>query len=272
MDILDTIIEYKRREVEKMKQSVPQSFLLDQIEKGGNLLSCSSMKTSLTKNGYGIIAEFKRKSPSKGWINEGAKADVIPMSYQQNGASALSILTDSNFFGGSDRFIRKARTSGVTLPVLYKNFIIDEYQIYEARVCGASAILLIAACLTKKECRHLITVAHQLEMEVLLEIHSIAELDYVDLLPDMCGVNNRNLGTFHTDVENSFRLADKLPACICKVSESGISNPHTVAELISVGYSGFLIGETFMRSTSPGDALREFIKDVERIREERTAV
>lgn len=271
MDILDTIIEYKRKEVEEMKQSVPQSFLLDQIEKG-DLSICPSMKASLMKTGYGIIAEFKRKSPSKGWINESAKPEVIPVSYQQNGASALSILTDNKFFGGSDRFIRKARTSGVTLPVLYKNFIVDEYQVYEARVCGASAILLIAACLTKEECRQLITLAHQLGMEVLLEIHSIAELDYIDLLPDMCGVNNRNLGTFHTDVENSFRLADKLPVGICKISESGISNPHTVAELISVGYSGFLIGETFMRSTSPGDALKEFIEDVERIKEKRTAV
>lgn len=271
MDILDTITENKRVEVEEMKKSVPQSFLLDQIEKG-DLPICSSMKAALICNDYGIIAEFKRKSPSKGWINEGAKPEVIPMAYQQNGASALSILTDSKFFGGSDRFIRKARTSGVNLPILYKNFVIDEYQVYEARICGASAILIIAACLTKEGCRQLIALAHQLGMEVLLEIHSAAELDYLDLQPDMCGVNNRNLGTFHTDVENSFRLADKLPVGICKVSESGISNPNTVAELISVGYNGFLIGETFMKNGNPGDSLREFIKDVERIREERAAV
>lgn len=271
MDILDTIIEYKRREIEEMKKSVPQSFLLDQIEKG-DLPFCPSMKASLTESGYGIIAEFKRKSPSKGWINETAKPDVVPLEYQQNGASALSILTDSNFFGGTDRFIRKARTSGVTLPVLYKNFIVEDYQIYEARVCGASAILLIAACLSKPECRHLIAVAHQLGMEVLLEIHSEEEIEYLDLLPDMCGVNNRNLGTFHTDVENSFRLASLLPKDMCKVSESGISNPHTVAELISAGYNGFLIGETFMKNENPGEKLREFIDDVEQIRRERTAV
>lgn len=271
MDILDTIIEYKRREIGEMKKNVSQSFLLDQIEKG-DLPSCSSMKNSLLENGYGIIAEFKRKSPSKGWINEGARADIVPIEYQRNGASALSILTDSNFFGGSDRFVRKARTSGVSLPVLYKNFIVDEYQIYEARVCGASAILLIAACLSKAECKHLIAAAHQLGMEVLLEIHSAEELEYVDLQPDMCGVNNRNLGTFHTDVENSFRLADRLPKEICKISESGISNPQTVADLISVGYNGFLIGETFMKSDNPGVKLREFIDDVEHIRRERTAV
>ena len=223
---------------------------------------CPSMRDVLMTSPSGIISEFKRKSPSKGWIKEEGKADIIPLSYQQNGASALSILTDEHYFGGKDEFIVKARQSGVTIPILYKNFVIDEYQLLQARLCGASAVLLIAACLTKAECRDLLHKAHDLGLQVLLEMHSEPELEYADFQPDMCGINNRNLGTFITKVENSFRLAELLPNDACKVSESGISNPKTVRELISAGFNGFLIGENFMKTSDPGAALRDFINEV----------
>jgi indole-3-glycerol phosphate synthase len=219
----------------------------------------ASMATALRESSSGIIAEFKRRSPSKGWIKEEGKAEIIPLSYQQHGAAALSILTDEQFFGGCDAFIKAARTAGVTIPILYKNFIIDEYQLYQARLNKANAVLLIAACLSKDECRTFMEKAHSLGMEVLLEMHSEAETDYADILPDMCGINNRNLGTFDTDVNNSVNLAARLPDSCIKVSESGISDPSTVHMLRSLGYRGFLMGEHFMRTPDPGLTLAQFI-------------
>ena len=186
-------------------------------------------------------------------------ASLIPLAYQQSGASALSILTDLPYFGGRDKDIRMARQSGVTLPVLYKNFIIDEYQLFEARLCGASAVLLIAACLKKDECKTLLNMAHQLGLEVLLEMHNEAETEYADLQPDLCGINNRNLGTFHTDVHNSFLLASRLPKDACRVSESGLKDAATLEALRLAGYKGFLMGERFMKEEEPGEALKEFI-------------
>ena len=241
LDILHDIVAHKQLEIETLRSAKP------------------SLRQALLASSTGIIAEFKRKSPSKGWIEEDGRADVIPQAYQQAGAAAVSILTDSCYFGGSDDFIRTARKSGVTIPILYKNFVIDELQLMQAVLCGASAVLLIAACLTKQECRELIRKAHDLGLEVLLEMHTEDEIDYADLGPDLCGINNRNLGSFVTNVENSFRLAECLPKEVVKVSESGISNPIVVKELRSAGYRGFLIGENFMRATSPGDSLRQFI-------------
>ena len=145
------------------------------------------------------------------------------------------------------------------MPILYKNFVINEAQLYAAALCGASAVLLIAACLSKQECKQLMDKAHALGMEVLLEMHSEPELEYAELEPDVCGINNRNLGSFVTDVENSFRLAELLPKEAVKVSESGISNPETVKKLRSAGFRGFLIGENFMKTADPGQALNEFI-------------
>ena len=240
-DILEEIISHKHEEIERLCAKKP------------------SLREALLQSETGIIAEFKRRSPSKGWIKEEGRADVIPLAYQQNGAAALSILTDEHYFGGSDDFIRMARQSGVTLPILYKNFVIDEAQLYAAALCGASAVLLIAACLTKVQCKSLMDKAHTLGLEVLLEMHSESELEYADLQPDLCGINNRNLGSFVTDVENSFRLAELLPKDAVKVSESGISNPATVRALRSAGFRGFLIGENFMKTPDPGLALREFI-------------
>jgi indole-3-glycerol phosphate synthase len=241
MDILQEIVATKHQEIDLLCAKKP------------------SLREALLQSETGIIAEFKRRSPSKGWIKEDGRADIIPLSYQQNGAAALSILTDEHYFGGSDDFIRMARQSGVILPVLYKNFVIDEAQLYAAALCGASAVLLIAACLKKQECKTLLHKAHELGLEVLLEMHSEPELEYAELEPDMCGINNRNLGSFVTDVQNSFRLAELLPKDAVKVSESGISNPDTVRALRAAGFRGFLIGENFMKTPDPGQALKEFI-------------
>ena len=243
-DILQEITSHKREEIERLYHKKV------------------SLREALLASETGIIAEFKRRSPSKGWIKEEGKADEIPISYQQNGAAAISILTDENYFGGRDEFISTARRSGVTIPILYKNFVIDEAQIYAAAICGASAILLIAACLTKARCKMLIDKAHDLGLEVLLEMHSEEELEYAELNPDLCGINNRNLGTFVTDVQNSFRLAERLPKDSVKVSESGISNPQTIRALRDAGYNGFLIGECFMRTSNPGLALKEMIASI----------
>ncbi|MBQ3806292.1 MAG: indole-3-glycerol phosphate synthase TrpC [Prevotella sp.] len=243
-DVLQDIIAHKHKEMDALYARKP------------------SLREALLQSNTGIIAEFKRRSPSKGWIKQDGRADIIPLSYEHNGAAALSILTDEEYFGGSDEFIRQARQSGVTLPILYKNFVIDEAQLYAAALCGASAVLLIVACLTKERCKELLHKAHELGLEVLLEMHNERELEYAELEPDLCGINNRNLGSFVTDVENSFRLADLLPADAVKVSESGISNPETVSQLRSVGFRGFLIGESFMATADPGCAVNEFIKKI----------
>jgi len=243
-DVLQEIVAHKRKELELMRQKKP------------------SLREALLASPTGIIAEFKRRSPSKGWIKEEGRADQIPLSYQQNGAAALSILTDKQYFGGHDRFITEARQSGVTIPVLYKNFVIDEFQLYEAVLCGASAVLLIAACLTKAQCATLMDKAHHLGLEVLLEMHSEEELEYTELQPDLCGINNRNLGSFVTSIDNSFRLAELLPKDAVKVSESGISNPQTIRQLRQAGFRGFLIGETFMKTPDPGATLREFVRQI----------
>ena len=241
MDILQEITAHKLEEIAALKAKKP------------------SLREALLNSESGIIAEFKRRSPSKGWIKEDGRADEIPLSYEKNGASAVSILTDRDYFGGSDDFIRAARKSGVTVPILYKNFVVDELQLAAAALCGASAVLLIAACLTKDECRYLLNKAHELGLEVLLEMHSEAELEYAELQPDLCGINNRHLGSFVTDVETSFRLAELLPKDAVKVSESGISDPRTVKALKEAGFDGFLIGENFMKTEAPGLALHQFI-------------
>lgn len=245
-DILEQIIATKHEELERMRRKKP------------------SLREALLNSDTGIIAEFKRRSPSKGWIKEDGRPDIIPLSYQQNGAAALSILTDKQYFGGHDRFIIEARQSGVTLPILYKNFVVDEFQLYEAVLCGASAVLLIAACLTKERLRNLMEKAHDLGLEVLLEMHDKKELEYCELQPDVYGINNRHLGSFVTDVETSFRLAELLPKDSVKVSESGISSPETIRELRQAGFRGFLIGETFMKTPEPGKTLGEFIQSIVR--------
>ena len=263
MDILEEIVAHKRIELAKQKEIVDPVTLYNNVESllSDGSLPHRSMRDSLAGSASGIIAEFKRKSPSKGWMKEEGKPDVIPASYCQNGASAISILTDEKYFGGTLRFIRIARPT-VTCPILRKDFIVDEYQLYQAKAAGADAVLLIAADLTKEECKTLAKKAHELQLETLLEVHTEPELEYVGDCIDMVGVNNRNLGTFHTDVANSYRLASLLPKDYLLVSESGISNPQTVRELRQAGFRGFLIGETFMKTPDPGNALKTFIEEV----------
>lgn len=261
-DVLEEIVAWKRIEVAQMKDALPERQIHSQVE-ATLPTPIASMKEAIASSSTGIIAEFKRKSPSKGWIKEEGKAGEIPLGYQQHGAAALSILTDEKYFGGSDAFVKTARETGVEIPILYKNFVIDEYQLFKARLCGASAALLIAATLTKEECRRLLSTAHEIGLEALLEMHSERETEYADLEPDLCGINNRNLGTFVTDVDNSFRLASRLPEEAVKVSESGISRPETIKKLRLAGFRGFLIGETFMREDNPGEALGRLIRQIE---------
>ena len=267
-DILQDIIANKRIEVDRQKQAVRLQTLL---ALGGERLERTtySMRASLAASSSGIISEFKRKSPSKGWLHpDAAIAEIVPV-YKEAGASACSILTDSQFFGGSLGDLCLARKL-VDIPLLRKDFIIDEYQLYQARVMGADAVLLIAACLTPDQCLELAELAHTLQLETLLEIHSEAELEYLNPHIDMLGVNNRNLGTFHTDVANSFRLAEKMQEIVKEkdlapllVSESGISSTEAVSQLREAGFRGFLIGETFMKTQRPGETLQNFLQAIQ---------
>lgn len=257
-DILSEIIANKRKEVDLQKQAIS----IEQLSEGiDDLLPTRSMKQAIASSPTGIIAEFKRRSPSKGWIKENARPEEIVPAYAASGASAVSILTDEIFFGGTLRDIRTVRPL-INLPILRKDFIIDEYQLYQARIVGADAVLLIAAALEQTQCRALADKAHELGLEVLLEIHNTDELPYIYKDIDMVGINNRNLGSFHTDVANSFRLAEQLPQDTILVSESGISQPVTVSKLHDAGFRGFLIGETFMRTEKPAETLKEFISQV----------
>ncbi len=275
-DILSEIIENKRSEIAMQMQAVSREHLLEQVEAimQEDTAPRRSMKRALAASPTGIISEFKRRSPSKGWINPDAGADVIPPAYESAGAAALSILTDEKFFGGTLRDIRTARPL-VGIPILRKDFIIDSYQLLQARIVGADAVLLIAACLTPQQCATLIAEAHELGLEVLLEVHSPGELSYINKEVDMVGVNNRNLGSFVTDVENSFRIAEQLREAVrassagenddalpLLVSESGISSPDTIRRLRTAGFRGFLIGETFMKTGQPDEALKEMISNL----------
>ena len=259
-DVLEEIVAHKRIEVAGQKEQVPARQLYAVVEKMmADGVEGRSMSKALNEDAHGIIAEFKRKSPSKGWIKEEGRPEVIPPSYQKNGAAALSILTDEEYFGGSIDYVRTARPL-VNIPILRKDCIIDEYQLFQARQIGADAVLLIAADLKKQEVKSLTALAHELKLEVLLEMHSLEELDYAELDVDMLGINNRNLGTFHTDVQNSFNMIARLPDDKVKVSESGIGNPETIKLLRAAGYRGFLMGEHFMKQPNPGQALCEFLE------------
>ena len=258
-DILESIIADKRVEVADRKKVISTSELIYKLDQSE--FSKHSMREYLVNSTSGIIAEFKRRSPSKGWIKEFAEISAIAPHYQNAGASAISILTDESYFGGRLSDLQEARGL-VSIPILRKDFIVDEYQLIEAKASGADAILLIAAAITETECSKFASMAHYLGLEVLLEIHSENELVYINQHIDMVGVNNRNLGTFHTDIDNSFRLVDRLPSELVKVSESGIDSVETIRELRKVGYQGFLIGEQFMKTESPSDSLAEFIKGI----------
>ena len=206
----------------------------------------------------GIIAEFKRRSPSKGEIHPCALPEEVIPAYESGGATCCSVLTDTPYFGGSLSDLAVAR-SVTTLPLLRKDFVIEETQIAEAALAGAEAVLLIAALLERKRVEELTAAAHEAGLEVLFEIHSERELERFTESVDMIGVNNRDLTTFNTDPTLSEKVADALPENIVKVAESGLTSFEEVRRLRSLGYRGFLIGETFMRAASPGDALRDFL-------------
>ena len=255
MNILDKIIADKFIEVKERKAVISMQYLeqRDFFDR-----ECLSMKKSLLESTSGIISEFKRKSPSKGWINKDADAIEITASYCKNGASGISILTDLPYFGGNPHDLMVARPL-VTCPILRKDFIVDSYQLYEAKSYGADVVLLIAAALSVEQCKTLASTAHELGLEVLLEVHNEEELGHMNESVDMVGVNNRNLKDFVVSTDVSLRLAELIPDDFVKISESGISKPETVKELRKVGYRGFLMGENFMKEENPALALKKFI-------------
>lgn len=258
-NILDKIVANKRIEVEQQKKEVSIDQLLKQIANVDRKQGL--FKQSLINSSTGIIAEFKRRSPSRGWIFEDAKIDeVIPL-YSNGGASAISVLTDTEFFGGTFADLTLASSLTQT-PLLRKDFMVDEYQFYQAAAMGASAVLLIASSLTIQETKQFATKAKELGLDVLLEVHNEKELGHINEYVDVVGVNNRNLGTFVTDIQASFDLVDKIPDEFVKISESGISSPQTVIDLRQVGYRGFLMGENFMKTDNPGKALANFIQEL----------
>jgi indole-3-glycerol phosphate synthase len=258
MNILDKIIEYKKTVVAEAKAVTSIEQLKDSAFFGRSCLSLKQFLLDETKTG--IIAEFKRQSPSKGVINGDADAAAVTGAYTRFGASGLSVLTDEAFFGGSAADLRQARMNPI--PILRKDFMIDEYQLVEAKAMGADVILLIAACLEPARVQQLAVYAKGLGLEVLLEIHNDAELTHICGEVDLVGVNNRDLKTFTVDVMRSVELAEKIPADKIKISESGISDAGTIHLLKQHGYRGFLIGENFMKTAEPGEAFGEFVKQL----------
>ena len=263
MNILDQIIEYKRKEVAERKSLYPVKLLEQSIYFPSPIVSLK--KYLLRDDKSGIIAEIKRKSPSKGMINPYVSIERISIGYMQAGASALSILTDKQFFGGSNDDLTTARKFNFC-PILRKEFVIDEYQIVEAKSIGADAILLIASVLSSEEVIKFTAVAHGLGLEVLLEVHNEDELrNNLNAGVDLVGVNNRDLKTFELNIETSKRLAPMIPNDVIKISESGIESPEAIIELKQHGFKGFLIGQTFMQHSRPDKAAMDFIKELKRL-------
>ena len=260
MDILDKIVINKRKEVAIRKQLISLQHL-EQADLFNR--TTSSLKNVLKNSSTGIIAEYKRRSPSKSVINQNAFIQEVALGYENAGVCGMSVLTDGHFFGGSLHDLLMARGT-VQMPLLRKEFIIDEYQIIEAKAHGADVILLIAAILTRPEIALFSNLAHELQMEVLLEVHNEEELTHA-LMPDldMIGVNNRNLKTFEVSLATSTSLVSKIPNEFVKVSESGLSSESAIQMLRQVGYQGFLMGETFMASEDPGSGAEQFIKNME---------
>ncbi|MGB3774308.1 MAG: indole-3-glycerol phosphate synthase TrpC [Leeuwenhoekiella sp.] len=257
MNILDKIVADKRREVDLKKQLIP----LSQLEKSVLFDQKShSLASLLRKSNTGIIAEHKRRSPSKSVINKELNVQDVAQGYEKAGVCGMSVLTDGKYFGGSLDDLLLARAS-TRFPLLRKEFIIDEYQIIEAKAHGADVILLIAAVLEKKEIKGFSELAKKLGMDVLLEVHNLPELEK-SIMPslDMLGVNNRNLKTFEVSLDISKQLSEKIPLDFVKVSESGISSIDAIKELRPYGYKGFLIGENFMKTDDPGTSAKHFIE------------
>jgi indole-3-glycerol phosphate synthase len=259
MSILNTIVEFKKKEIASCKEIISVEDLCKRISYNRNTNSLKEFIANPLKTG--IIAEFKRKSPSKGIINDKVDVAEVTRGYSENGASALSVLTDFNFFGGSIDDLQKTRAVN-DIPILRKEFIIDEYQVYESKAIGADAILLIAAILKKDEALLLAKLANELGMQVLMELHDEDELDLVNEYIDVVGVNNRNLNTFDVNLEHSAKLAGKIPGNFLKVSESGISSAKDISFLMEYGFQGFLIGENFMKTPDPVKAFIDFTNEI----------
>jgi indole-3-glycerol phosphate synthase len=258
MNILDEINNHKRTEIAEAKSKVS----LEQLKASPYFLrKINSLKAALLADGAsGVIAEFKTQSPSKGLINGEAEASEVTAAYVAAGATGLSVLTDDRFFGGSFEDLAKARWANPQTPILRKDFMLDPYQIYEAKAHGADVILLIAESLSKSLLLELTQAAKEIGLEVLVEVHSAEELEKLNPQVDLVGVNNRNLKTFEVDVQTSILLSEQIPAQFVKISESGLSDPESIAQLRSAGFRGFLIGETFMKTEDPGKACAEFIE------------
>jgi indole-3-glycerol phosphate synthase len=258
MDILETIIAYKREEVSRRRSAIKTGELEKRELFTSPVLSLSNFLLDKTRTG--IVAEFKRKSPSKGIINDTAEVVKVTRAYADNGASCLSVLTDEKFFGGSDEDLLQARVNNI--PILRKEFIVDEYQLVEAKSLGADVILLIAACLSPAEVKRLAGVAKNLGLQVLLELHGEDELDHICDDTEFIGINNRNLKTFDVDIERSLRMAEKIPLNKIKIAESGISSVENILLFKRYGFHGFLIGENFMKAPDPTIAFAEFVKQL----------
>lgn len=256
-NILEEIKQHKLREVQARKAAVPENALEQQFAHQ----PVSLRKHLLQQHSSGIIAEFKRKSPSKGFFNAEADAASICSGYAQAGAAALSVLTDETYFGGSADDLKAARKI-CSCPILRKDFVVDEYQITEARAIGADVILLIAEMLTKEEAHRFAQKAGSLGLEVLLEMHSAEHMEKLNDHIHLAGVNNRNLKTFEVKVETSLELAEKIPDRFVKIAESGIQNAAMLLRLKEAGFRGFLIGETFMRAPDPAAACAAFIRQI----------
>lgn len=256
MNILNQIIADKKKEV-ALKKSVVSALQLEGYELFNS--RTISLSKSITNSAYGIIAEHKRRSPSKSEINYALSVEDVVVGYEIAGASGISILTDGKYFGGSleDLLLAKACAG---IPILRKEFVVDEYQILEAKAHGADAILLIAAVLSKAQIRQLSAFAQSLALEVLLEIHNLEELEK-SICPtlDMIGVNNRNLKNFDVHLEASIALSNEIPNEFVKISESGIDSSESIKLLQKSGYQGFLIGEHFMKTQNPGESLQQFL-------------
>ncbi len=260
MNILDKIILHKKKEVAQLRKEVS----IENLVKSPlfQRTPISLRKSLLEVGSSGIIAEFKRQSPSKGVINDKVDIQEVTKGYLDANVAAQSVLTDQQFFGGNLVDLMKAREVNDIRPILRKDFIVDGFQIVEAKAIGADAVLLIAACLTKEELKNYGNLAQDLGMEVLYEIHTQEELDKIsDLDNKIIGINNRNLKTFEVDLEHSIRLAKNIPDTCVKVSESGISSAATIQLLKKEGFHGFLIGENFMKTEDPGLACHEFINE-----------
>lgn len=258
MNILETIIEHKKLEVVERKQIVSQALLMQ--TKHFNRKCFSLIESLINEGSPGIIAEFKRKSPSKGFINEHADVLDVTRGYTQAGAACLSVLTDTNFFGGSTADLVTARVNNI--PILRKDFIIDEYQIAEAKAMGADVILLIAACLTPEEVQALAKYAVSIGLEVLLELHDESELGHICDEIILVGINNRNLKDFKVDIDASLRMAKLISNDKIKIAESGINDIAMIRTFKNAGFKGFLIGEMFMKEAIPALAFNNFVQNL----------